>query len=321
MAEAKAKFIIQLDAWNTMQQFAKIAHDKDKNEISGICLVKRAKHPIDNTDVWELFEPCILKQENSTTNTILDKDVLPEYYVDMAMKHGDNIRYCWWHSHHTMDAFWSGTDQNEIEAWKNSSWSLALVINLRQEYCLNVSTWDPIEHSEDVPLEIIRPIPEPSAEMLKEYKDKCSDIVNTVSSYRPKTGYGYNSYNGQLSMIQSEGIPDDLVLKWSAHDDITNYLKVYNKAINGLDELNGEYITDRLQYAEYKKKIQACNKQLKKVNARFQIKVLTKVKLHNACMHDDPEEFFKYDNDETEIAYETLKAQKEAAEYGGYGWV
>ena len=63
-----------------------------------------------------------------------------------------------------------------------------LVINLRQEYCLNVSTWDPVEHSEDVPLEILRDMHEPSKEMIAEYKEKCSDIVHSVStSY--KSGY------------------------------------------------------------------------------------------------------------------------------------
>ena len=322
MANTKAKFIIQLDAWNTMQQFAKIAHDKDGNEISGICLVKRAKHPIDNTDVWELFDPCILKQENSATNTILDKDVLPPYYVDMAVKHGTDIRYCWWHSHHTMDAFWSGTDQKEIEAWKNSSWSLALVINLRQEYCLNVSTWDPIEHSEDVPLEIIRPVPEPSAEMLKEYEEKCSNIVSAVTtSYRPRTGYGYYHNAGQLSMIRSEGIPEDLVLKWNASDTMEPYFKVYNEAVNGLEDLNGEFLIDTIQYADYKKKVQACNKKLKKVNARFKIKILSKQKLITAAATDEPSEFFVFDNDETEMAYMSAVANKEAIEYGGYGWV
>ena len=320
--DKQPKFIISEDAWNTMQQYAKIAHSKDGNEISGICLVKKTTHPISNKPVWELFDPCILKQENSTTNTILDKDVLPEYYIDMAMKYGDDIRYCWWHSHHTMGAFWSTTDENEIKQWKNSSWSLALVINLHQDYCLNVSTWDPVEHSVDVPLEILRDVPEPSKEMLQEYKEKCSDIVSAVTSKVYKSGYGYTQYNGQLSMIQQPGIPKDLVLKWSGGDNMENYLKVWNESRDGLDDLNGEYITDKVKYAEYKKKIQACNKRLKEVNARFKIKILAKSKLNDACMHKCPEEFFVYDNDETEMAYQHMVAHTEAVEYnGGYGWV
>ena len=318
----EANFIISENAWNKIQQYAGLAHTEDQNEISGICLVRKIKHPVDDREVWELFEPCILKQENSTSNTILDKEVLPEYYIDMAMKHGDKIRYCWWHSHHTMSAFWSATDQTEIKAWKNSSWSLALVVNLFHDYCLNVTTWDPIEHSEDVPLEIIRNVPEPTAEMIKEYKEKCSDIVHTVSSVY-KAGYGYGSYNGQLSMIHSTGIAKDFKLTWDNKNSVQDFLRVFSETKDGLDDLNGEYITDRLQYAEYKTKVQACNKRLKEINARFKIKILTKTKLHEACMHDEPSDFFEYDSNESEMTYESCIAQAEvmeAAEYNA-GWI
>ena len=316
--EVKPKFIISEDAWNTMQQYARIAHSKDGNEISGICLVKKTKHPVNDKPVWELFDPCILKQENSTTNTILDKDVLPEYYIDMAMKYGDKIRYCWWHSHHTMGAFWSTTDENEIKQWKNSSWSLALVINLFQDYCLNVSTWDPVEHTEDVPLEILRHVPEASAEMLKEYKEKCSDIVSNVTSYNGyKRGYGYGA--SQLSLV-SEGIPSNIKLNWNAKDDLDDYTKVFKETCDGLDDLNSEFITDKIKYNEWKTKVQRCNKKLIDINAKMKIKILTKAKLHNACMHDAPEDFLEYADTEAEMVYFSAKAHEEAIAYNG-GWM
>ena len=316
--EVKPKFIISENAWNTMQQYARKAHSKDGNEISGICLVKKTKHPVNDKPVWELFDPCILKQENSTTNTILDKDVLPAYYIDMAMKYGDNIRYCWWHSHHTMNAFWSTTDENEIEQWKNGTWSLALVINLFQDYCLNVSTWDPVEHSEDVPLEILRAVPEPSKEMLKEYKEKCSNIVHTTAySGYTKTGYGYGT--NQMSLI-SGGISSNIKLNWNAADTLEDYCKVFKETCEGLDDLNGEFITDKIQYKEYKKKVQGCNKKLKALNAKMSIKILTKVKLHAACMTDSPEDFIEYESKEVEMAYFSAQAAEEAVAYNG-GWV
>ena len=202
---------------------------------------------------------------------------------------------------------------------KNSSWSIALVINLRQEYCLNVSTWDPVEHSEDVPLEILRDMHEPSKEMIAEYKEKCSDIVHSVSiSY--KSGYGYGNYHGQLSMIGKE--PEKAkTLTWDVNCTKADIMMVFSNTGEWLDDLNGEYITDKVQYPEYKKKIFACNKRLKEVNARFKIRILPKAKLNNACMHTEPEGFFEYDNDETEMAYQTCLAEQEAIEYGGYGWV
>ena len=74
----------------------------------------------------------ILKQENTGTNTELDGEAVSEYMMRYAMKYKDkNMKFVWWHSHHTMGAFWSGTDEKEIDAWKNESYSLALVINLK----------------------------------------------------------------------------------------------------------------------------------------------------------------------------------------------
>ena len=128
----KPKFIIQEKAWNTMQQYAAIAYDKDKNEISGLIPYKLVKHPVSEEKVYELFDPVIIKQENTGTTTELDGEAIRDYQIKAGMKYGTDIKFCWWHSHHTMDAFWSGTDQNEIDAWENDSWSLALVINLYQ---------------------------------------------------------------------------------------------------------------------------------------------------------------------------------------------
>ena len=61
------KFIISEDAWNILQQYAKIAYDKDKNEISGLIPYKLVKHPVSEEKVYELFDPVIIKQENTVT--------------------------------------------------------------------------------------------------------------------------------------------------------------------------------------------------------------------------------------------------------------
>ena len=215
------KFIISEDAWNILQQYAKIAYDKDKNEISGMLCVRKVNHPATNTLVWELFDPVILKQENTGTTTELDKDALTDFYVKTAMVHGEDIRFCWWHSHHTMGAFWSGTDVKEINAWKNDSWSLALVINLFEEYCLNVSTWDPLEHSEDVPLEIIRTMPKPTTKQIKEYEelcDKSEPIVatnhNWTSNYKQINQIGI--WNKSFKIPKDEPLVSDDKLEWKS---------------------------------------------------------------------------------------------------------
>ena len=90
-----------------------------------------------------LTNPEILKQENTGATTTLDNTEVSKYMTKWAAKYDgkkvkingktfdilSQIRYCWWHSHHTMEAFWSGTDENEIEAWANKSWTTSLVVN------------------------------------------------------------------------------------------------------------------------------------------------------------------------------------------------
>ena len=46
MTEHK-QFIISEKCWHIMQQFAGLAYDEDKNEISGLLHVRKGKHPVD----------------------------------------------------------------------------------------------------------------------------------------------------------------------------------------------------------------------------------------------------------------------------------
>ena len=110
--ESSYNFIITEKAWNIMQQYAGIAYEKDKNEISGITCVKKVKHPVSGEMVWELFEPIILTQENTGTTTELDGDALRDFYIKAGMKYGKDIRFCWWHSR-----YWS-RDRN---TWTNDN--------------------------------------------------------------------------------------------------------------------------------------------------------------------------------------------------------
>ena len=283
----KRNFIISEKAWNIMQQYAGIAYEKDKNEVSGIACVKRVKHPVSNREVWEIFEPIILKQENTGTTTELDGDALRDYYVKSATKHGD-VRYCWWHSHHTMGAFWSGTDLNEIKAWKNDSWSLALVINLYQEYLLNVSTWEPIEHSEDVPLEIIRNISIPTKKQLKEYDELCAKPAPiVVKSGWQNLGNAYN-YQNQVGIwnksFEQEPLDITIPLQWTNNTKLLPHKELVEQVIKELEDIFSDCVDGTQTYEEYVAGINAMNLSLNKRDARFQIIKITKGKLLDAAM-------------------------------------
>ena len=100
---------ISKNDWKKIIQYAESSYRQFKAEIGGQCVV------VENAEgnFW-LKDPVILKQEVSAGNCDLDEAELAMHYGKMADKYGDDVRHCWWHSHHTMGAFWSGTDNNTI---------------------------------------------------------------------------------------------------------------------------------------------------------------------------------------------------------------
>ena len=315
----KRRFIIAEDAWYTMQQYAQIEYDKDKDEISGMLCLRKIDHPISGDRVWELFDPVILKQENTSTTTELDKDALTDYYVKMGMKHGPETRFCWWHSHHTMGAFWSGTDLNEINAWKNESWSLALVINLFEEYCLNVSTWDPVEHSEDVPLEILRNKPEYTKKQVKEYDELCDKpapvVVNNyhwANNYKQRNQVGLWSKPKQVINV----LMKDDRLDWTS-ENTKEHKDLHNQVIEDIGETLHEITQGNMKYEEYTTWRNALNSRLHARNAKIMIPKIKKADLQDKATTDFPEDWIKYSDKGIEEYY---MLSTSAIEHGGYGY-
>ena len=110
------------------------------------------------------------------------------------LKKKATYRYLWWHSHHTMGAFWSGTDQDTInEAEEMSDLSFSLVVNLKEEYKFRVALWKPVQVQQDVTLNIEQKEKSVSKAIMDEVKDLCEEdsIVNK---------WGIGKYKGQTSM-------------------------------------------------------------------------------------------------------------------------
>ena len=176
--------------WNKIMNYANAAYDTEKCEIGGMSVVTQ-----DTDGDWMIQNPVILKQEIGSTTCDLDKEELAKYYTEMAVKYKNiDFRFCWWHSHHTMSAFWSGTDLSSIEEYGEgeSDLSFALVVNLKEEYKCRISVWKPIEIHKDIKLNIIKDIDDKiPVEILAEVKAKCE-----TRSY--KTTYVNNHTNLSL---------------------------------------------------------------------------------------------------------------------------
>ena len=121
-----ANFYISHKDWTKLQNFARYAYDEYKSEIGGFLIAEQ-----DEDNKWKMHKPVILKQEISGGNTVIDKDALAQYYVETAMKMKNKpFQFVWWHSHHTMNVFWSGTDLTAIDEFSEGTMSISLVFSL-----------------------------------------------------------------------------------------------------------------------------------------------------------------------------------------------
>ena len=181
------KFWIDPEIFDEIIAFAESAYRQFKTEIGGQLIVRE-----DKDGDFILEDPVILKQKVSSTNCELDEAALAVHYSKMAGKHGDNIRHCWWHSHHTMGAFWSGTDTSTIESNESKDFTVSLVVNLKKEYKLRVQFFYPFEHYEDVTLNFLTYDPIVDKELDTQVKELCSkEIVayqNIYSNHKTKAG-------------------------------------------------------------------------------------------------------------------------------------
>ena len=193
---------IESKCWDKIISYARSAYDQFKAEIGGMAIVHRKE------DSFLIEDPVILKQEVSSGNCILDKEALAEYYVKKAMEHEDKeeLSFLWWHSHHTMGAFWSQTDLKAIEEMSGGKYSFSLVVNLKNEYKFRVSIWDPIEMHKDIEITKVYDM----QDVDKEVKVLCTKpevAVRTYYSNGKANQYNANQLNmyGSYNSVQGDG--------------------------------------------------------------------------------------------------------------------
>ena len=233
---------IHKECWDKIINYAKAAYHSEKAEIGGMSIVTQ-----DKDGDWTIQEPVIMKQEIASTTCDLDKEELAKYYTKMAVKYKDtNFRFCWWHSHHTMSAFWSGTDLSSIEEYGEgeSDLSFALVVNLKEEYKCRVSVWKPVEIHQDVELNIIgkEDTIEIPLDIVTEVKAKCETrSISTTYNRNTKqlslgnttTSYNWGNYKLLEDDCTSTKINDaeaaSFEAKWEyAINKVTEYIRKVN---------------------------------------------------------------------------------------------
>ena len=265
-----SKFWIHPDDFNKVIQYAAASYSEYKAEIGGQMIVVQ-----DEQGDFILKDPEIMKQTVSSGECNLDAAELALYYSRNAGKYDDNIRFCWWHSHHTMGAFWSGTDDDTILRNPSKDWTLSLVVNLKKEYKLRIQFFEPFLHEVNVELNFLTVESEIEDSILEEVKEKCTtNTITPIYSKNSKQGvfgftkedpwdyqYGgydvkrhYNQHTGKY--FNSSGIP----------------AKVLNDAEDAITEVCDELSTivcEKEAYNIYKQRVKKLNKGYKKHNFKI----------------------------------------------------
>lgn len=263
-----ANFYIKEADWNKIQHYCRHAWDEYSSEIGGMMLAEK-----DKEGKWKLFKPSILKQTISGGNTVLEKEALSHYYIEMGKKYAKrNVQLVWWHSHHTMAAFWSGTDLTAIDEMSNGEMSISLVVNLKEEYKLRVNLWKPYPMFVDTDLDIIRKakgnkVPKAISTEVDMLCDKPS-----YQATKSNSNYSYYGRNGQRTI-------------WQFGADKEDQEKVDLEA--KIDDIIADFSWSRDSkdpYAKYVKSIEALNKDLEKSESELRVAILDQDKLEPVVM-------------------------------------
>jgi len=238
--------------WDKIINYSKLAYEEYKSEIAGMLLLVETKEGM------LLKDPVILKQEVTAGNCWLDKDALAKYYSEMAVKHGpNNIKFVWWHSHHTMSAFWSSTDEEAMKEFSSGDWSISLVVNLKEEYQLTIKYWKPFEASEDLDLNILSKKPVLTKKM-KESFDSLVDkraLTLTSSKYKGNAKSWSQDYKGYDMHWNAN-------LGWHQQETLFNESEtLLDKYVEMLEDTANEHWSNNLKYLDFNRAVLLLSKQ------------------------------------------------------------
>ena len=289
------EFYMSQKDWGKIQQYAQQAYDSKKAEIGGMLVAIE-----DKDGDWELKDPVILRQQISASNCVLDKDDLALYYTRVGTKlKKKNFRFVWWHSHHTMDAFWSGTDLKAIKEYSDGDFSFALVVNLKEEYKLRVSVWKPFEVHEDVDLSIITKEKKVPQKIQDEVADKCSSIASHYGSWKNRV-YKQGKSN-QMTLMDTTKVGGQ-----KYNQELSGDSQDYIYAYTLVDEMNKQYCDGRITYNGWIVKAQQVNTLLKTTyDSIYRVELMTEAALADNVMIATPHEYITVDpNAQYEAEYE-----------------
>ena len=184
-----------------------------RGEVSGLGTV------IPHEDGLLIEEVFLLRQKCTGSNTELDDEAVAALLVELDAQGIDTgaVRF-WWHSHGSMQSFWSATDDSCIEGLANSSLTVSLVTNQHKQDRVRIDQYTPIRLTlDEVPIRLHHEDLGLFDECESEFRSKVEEI--TFSTRGGRRG------DRQVDKMTRVGFPDP---PWphDTHDEDDGHLLI-----------------------------------------------------------------------------------------------
>ena len=202
-----------------------------KGEVSGLGLVE------DRGEDFFISHVFLLKQRCTDYGTELEESSIAELMVKLEGMGVDSGRLrFWWHSHGSMQTFWSNTDDNTIEGLANGAYFISSVFNKRGDVKSRIDLFEPIRAIfDEAVFEPELPCFDSDLDCLREFREKVAEGISLGTSLsKPK----------EEKKSVSPYSPDD------CYDAYDGYLP-YEIALDELEKLDEKLNRGEMTLAEY----------------------------------------------------------------------
>jgi hypothetical protein len=172
----KVNILINVTAYRKMKAWIDMA----RGEVSGLGSVSEVRDRNGELMSFIVDDIYLLKQQCGSADTLLDDEAVGQFLFEMAKEGLDTSKVkLWWHSHGTLNVFWSTTDEQCIRDLINSSYMISLVSNKEGKSLTRLDVYKPFHITlNDFQMQMHYPEdPHLTEFCLNEFKQKVTESV------------------------------------------------------------------------------------------------------------------------------------------------
>ena len=151
-------------------------------EVSGLGLVDEVEGGFLLTQVF------LPRQECTAGGTELDQDWVAALMVTLEEEGIDSGKMkCWYHSHGSLDVFWSNTDHECVAGLANDNYFLSLVVNKAGDMLARLDVFRPVRITiDDVPVAVRSQGSDLLDSCRKEFEDRVKEVPGVLTARFPR---------------------------------------------------------------------------------------------------------------------------------------